>query len=486
MRIAYKSPKPACHFLQSKSVEARELNFMSQFSNMIHFKLQELTDSYLIQDSKKYGELSTDFCLVISELPKEVFVSSEFLDFIDFILRVLTESTNSIITNDTLLLIPPIVTKNYSTVKEFEKRDIIQILYQLTQSDDLDIIDNSIRCIASLIGGTDTLEIYEPFTKYEIKELAAQSFEIKKSVLYLCSSIIKCCPDYFEYRDQIILLGLELFDFDDTENDDENEEENCEENDYKFNDGNDIEFLDSLRLIFKKCPADVFDLFRSFNDDNEKNFLYTLSTWINPKDDNDISIYVLKLFYTMMKYMRESISDILSYLKDFQEDIIAISKKDNPSIISLSYKILSSIIPTCSSTILKLINSESDFFQIILGNIENGEFCLRKSAIRLTNTLMRYGSFYQEINEFYSIEFINVISNLLYSDSLKLNLYALKALDMIAQRAASENIDELIFAFCDQNIIETFDYLSTKYEDNEKIGLYIEKIASSIPANDEM
>ena len=84
------------------------------------------------------------------------------------------------------------------------------------------------------------------------------------------------------------------------------------------------------------------------------------------------------------------------------------------------------------------------------------------------------------------MNFINVISNLLYSDSLKLNLYALKALDMIAQRAASENIDELIFAFCDQNIIETFDYLSTKYEDNEKIGLYIEKIASSMPANDEM
>lgn len=447
----YKSLDSVVSILPVQILKDRPPNKVNQYSNMIqeNIKLiQTLHSQDTKEDLEKYVELCTRFSITFAgPVPDEIFTSTEFFDFIDFICQVLTQTSNADIILYTLKLIPPIVIKNYSTVKEFEIKEIDKILFQFIQSDNNDIIEESIICVSYLFNATDNCSIYEFLIDNQIlHELCSRSEDIKASVLFFCSSVLNRCQPYYEKRDILIQIGLETF---------------------EIREGSDFTFLHSLRRLFKICsePKDIYMSLQS--ESEEDSFLYKISRMIDPTQSYNPAIrHILKLFYTMIKYAKESIPSIIDCIKIIQDNIILIcqTKQDDPKIISISYKILCYVIPSNCKIIEKLFDQEYDFSNAIFDNIENGNFYIRKSAIRLSKTIMKYGTFFQQTNLFYSPEFVQKVSPILFTDVDDLILLALELLEMIAKKALNENMKDVIEAFDDQLIQETLEEIKEKFE----------------------
>lgn len=467
--------------LPTQFLDAGE-DYKKEYEDLFHSKLIEMVNLYNQNDEGFKEIYSLLRFTLLNPIPKEVLVTPDFINFYDFICRVLITSPNSSILCDMLSLIPYIISLNDSTVQIFELRKINEILEMLFQKNDNDITRRIIECISSLVIFTDDLSKYEFIIHYQILHIiAGKSPEMKNSVLKLCSSILRSCTAFYIHRDEIISLGIELF---------------------EFKDGNDIDFIPSLSYflktkinskyfkdekpeVYEQLCSEVFDHFRSQNKINGNIFLCTLSTCISENVDNSCKNPVLQLFYTMIKSIKMSISEILSHIINFQDNIINICRSSPDSYtISLSYNILCYIMRVNSIIIRKLFDQQVISLKIISDNLEKGDFYIRKATLKLSNSMMKYGSLFLETRIFYSVEYIDLIYPFLLSDSMKINLLTLESLKLIATRAEKEGDNRVLTMIHSESMLSMFDDLINKTENDVKIRVFIDQIWSTKICNE--
>lgn len=142
--------------LPTQFLDAGE-DYKKEYEDLFHSKLIEMVNLYNQNDEGFKEIYSLLRFTLLNPIPKEVLVTPDFINFYDFICRVLITSPNSSILCDMLSLIPYIISLNDSTVQIFELRKINEILEMLFQKNDNDITRRIIECISSLVIFTDDL-----------------------------------------------------------------------------------------------------------------------------------------------------------------------------------------------------------------------------------------------------------------------------------------------------------------------------------------
>ena len=107
--------------------------------------------------------------------------------------------------------------------------------------------------------------------------------------------------------------------------------------------------------------------------------------------------------------------------------------------------------------------------QLIAVELESG-FRNRKNALRLLNSLMKFGSFIPNTEGFYSPPFISLVSTMFSTCDNKIIIEALITLNMIITKAKNEGNQDIFNAIQQFQVIETLEEIQTLENiDNEKV-----------------
>lgn len=428
---------------------------------------------------RKFCDICRNFGLtVIGKQFRELPSNHLLHEYLLFLCEALRFTSSLEIADVILFLIPKFISTNTHFVTDFEQNNIHIILLEKLQQANIhdpshsDLIKRILSVTAELIKNTMSISNYEFIMNYtNLQELLSIDQDYLPYILLLSSSIIEFSPPHYEFRDIFFSLANQCFN------------RQLQESTY---------FIKALRKRFKRNHSHlndesyqedsrmVFDLI--IESENESPcFLAKFSPLII--DDSLFQVKeILLLFCTIIKSVNQrNIFSIFAEVNNFKDEILAIVRHyasldretiDEtyfPELIPIVYKIITFIVQTNAQYIQLLFEDDIMIGQLIAVELESG-FRNRKNALRLLNSLMKFGSFIPDTEGFYSPPFISLVSTMLSTCDNKIIIEALITLNMIITKAKNEENQEIFNAIQQFQVIETLEDIRTLENiDNEKV-----------------
>ena len=470
------------YFLNDKE----DINRFNNYINTLQNYIPRIIQSFLNGNFDDYKEFCSLLALFISSMPNEIIDTPDFIKFVEFICSVLhnyqtlnnddsnIHEANNLsydILYSTLSILPPLLAKQSNNVfvfliKHYLMEVIEKLLYFcISDTNNIENHQNMILLILSILRnivintpqGIENEFISSVLSYDSLKQVldSFQTNDIREEVSKLCSTVLQYWPSDYIHRDELITIGFLTF---------------------KPEAGNDTSFILSLSKIFKARPNDIYEVLQTTTlnippsnfDDNEIPLFHILYNWINCQSSN-VQYCVMKLFTILLKYVTNHRLEILGYIN--YEKIVEISQSNDYMLKSYAYKLLSYIIIVRSNIIRLLF--EKGIVSNFEKNLQDGEFLLQKATLQLIQSIIKYGSMFQETSYFYCSSFIDQISTFFFSDQENLIQNTLEIIHLIASKANISNNTDVIQAINSTSFIESINSISVI---NDKISLYIEFI----------
>ncbi|OHT00792.1 hypothetical protein TRFO_07772 [Tritrichomonas foetus] len=471
------------HENETRIDDSHNENYKSDYIQIFKKIIPELIEFYINEEFDKYHERCNHIAISISSMPISILESKELMELNDFICHVIHECSYSDVIYSTLLILPPIFSKQSLSIANFYiDHDFLSNIQKiLCSNDDMNeiICDNPqmielILLIFSFLVKSTPNGLNNAFPTYLLSYDALQQILDKfpnssSVVLQLCSSVLQYWPHDFIHRDELITIGFSIF---------------------SPKNGENYSFILSLCRLVKTDPEAIYETLVSNLSTDDSSFIQNIVNWLN-NDLIDFHYYVLKFIYSLIKHIPKQRANILSYLDPIS--LLNFAMSDNFQIRAVSYQLLSNVIITNSGLISNLFQPISSFLPNITEtdnndtmnsiasqfehDLENGNYLLRKATLSFIKNIMTYGKFIPQTNMFYCKEFLFSIVNFLgMTDSENIMQLILETIHMIAQKAKIDHNLEVLNVLNDQQTIEIIQNLPQ----TEKISIFITFIANIV------